>query len=129
MITLDESESYQNQRIKDVEKRNEYPVHLAALSREGSIIGYKVDTFWTISQELLKAKVHSLTNSGPEGHLAENLIYCFNQLVSKEAFTKDTWFQRYPEGVDVSVVSARDHSEELMNYRIERNGNLFVARS
>lgn len=103
------------------------PVRLAILDLEGKVFGYKTDSGWSLSLNPKKYKEHSLESAGPRGHLAANLRYGFNQSVKGTVSTERSWFNKFKEGVIVSVqdISPENFGKELMRYRLVRRGDKY----
>ncbi|MDD5192451.1 MAG: hypothetical protein PHX96_04900, partial [Candidatus Nanoarchaeia archaeon] len=54
------------------------PVRLAIYDGN-KLLGYKADSGWALAEPKQKLfKTHPLKDAKPEGHLAKNLLYCFN---------------------------------------------------
>ena len=107
---------------------NDVPVRLAVLNLEGKLIGYKIDSVWSLSENEGRYKVHPLEDSKPEGHLAENLLYFFNKLYENPNLG---WVSTQKNGVILSVedVSNNNFGKELLRYRIVKGDNEYKIKT
>lgn len=94
-------------------------VRMAVLDLENNLVGYKVDSLWSLSEDPKHAKFHPKNDSGREEHLAENLLYLFNE-------ARGGWFQRFPGGVTISVQD--QDGEELDRYQVVRSEEGYQAK-
>ena len=103
------------------------------MSLEGDVIGYKIDSCWSLSPEERDFKVHPLEDAKPEGHLAKNLLWCFNEcnFNSETGGFDKSWFSTKTEGVIISVqdVSENNFGKELLRYKIVKTNGKYEVEN
>jgi len=111
------------------DKENE--TRLAILDLEGNLVGYKVDTFWTLSTDSEDYKIHPFEDTKSEGHLACNLLFILNEnSFLKKIELGKTQYKRCLNGLIVSVqdVSKQNFGKELLRYRILKEDDKYVVK-
>lgn len=111
-------------------KRNdETPTRLEVLDLEGRTLGYKIDSCWSLSRDPNRYKPHQFKDTGPEGQLANNLLYIFNYLVNSEV-SENCWMKKHQKGIIVSVqdVSGKSFGKELLRYRIVKEEDKYICK-
>ncbi|MBU4308799.1 MAG: hypothetical protein KJ566_03315 [Nanoarchaeota archaeon] len=102
----------------------ETPTRLVVLDLEGKLLGYKADSFWSLTEDSKYSKLHPFKDTKPKGNLVNNLLYFFNRIPSSK------YRERHPNGLIVSVqdVSEQNFGEELLRYKVLKKGNKYVIR-
>jgi len=122
--------AYPQDEIERMEKEKQIPTRLVVLDLEEKVIGYKVDTMWNLSKESEIFKVHPFEHTAPGKHLADNLLSGFNRYNIKDPSAHGTWFEKYSDGVIISVqkISESNFGKELLRYRVLREKNKYIAK-
>ena len=101
-------------------------VRIAVLDLEGNLLGYKLDTMWTLGKPRERGKEHDLKGASPDGRLAQNTLQAYPGFASSDSndpLYKDSWFAKFPDGVILSIEDASSVEtlgQELMRYRVIR---------
>jgi hypothetical protein len=114
-----------------MEDKDRTPTRLAVLDLEGNLLGYKADTFWSLSTNSEEYKPHPFEVTKPERHLARNLLSIFNgDTIFGKIVLEGDQFKNCSEGLIVSVqdVSEQNFGKELLRYRILKEGDKYVVR-
>ena len=121
--------TFQQDEIKRMGESKQIPTRVVVLDLEGKVIGCKIDSCWSLSGNLKEYKVHSFQNTALEKHLTSNLLSGFNEYNRKDTSPQGTWFEKYPNGVIISVqgVSESNFGKELLRYRVLKEKDKYIA--
>jgi hypothetical protein len=117
------------------ERMNEedIPVRCAVLDLEGKLIGYKIDTFWSLSRDPEKASIRSLKYAGlgEEGNLAQSLLGMYDLIHNVMPDSGRKGYIRVNSGgvvVSVQDISESNFGGEVFRYRVLKEGDEYLAQ-
>ena len=69
---MTEFSSYVKNEVQEIKEKAEIPVRFAIYDNTGKFLGYKLDSVWTLKNEVYK--VHPFRDAGINDHLLTNLV-------------------------------------------------------